>query len=115
MRKKLVAIQDTNRGQRDYRHAHSNPCPYSLAPGLNGRKTHRYSRPFALPFLQIAQQLHGILVAQAWIALQTFAHNVAERAWNRLIVIGDRQRAFLSALDQAGDDALSLERSFAGQ
>src|SRR6266436_745567 len=115
MREEFVTIQEADRRQRDHHHADGNPRPDSFAPSPNLRETHGYSRSLSLPFFEIAQQLGGALVARAGIALQAFAYNVAERARNRLIMSGDRQRAFLRTLDQAGDDALGLERSFAGQ
>ena len=86
------------------------------SPGLNGGlEAQRRRRTIPLPRVQIMQEFRGRLVAQVGVALQALADNIAERARNRPVMVGNRNGALLIALDQAGYGALSSERRLPGQ
>ena len=64
----------------------------------------------SLPGRQIVEQLFGVLIAKHGVALQAFAHHVAEGARNRPVVNRNLNRSFLGAFDQASNDALGRVR-----
>jgi len=95
MREEFVAIQDADRCKRDHHHA---TATFAQTPSPQVRTSGKctvYGRSLSLPFFEIAQQLGGTLVARAGNRAPGICLQVAESsARNRLIMSGDRQRAF---------------------
>src|SRR5579862_3767733 len=116
-RKKFVTKQIADNREQDHGNYACDQGPRNgLPPWLYVRvKPQRRCCAFALPGVEIAQNLRRSLIAQVRIALEALAYNSTQRSRDAVVMIGHRNGSLLFPSDQASQSGFRLERHLSGE